>query len=1668
MNINILHSIRYKQLLHSHTVFSMKYLAAFFLCILSFQNVNAQSISLFGIDASGFPTIKAKFYAFDAAGNQVRPSAAELTLTEDGQPRTITGVTCLSPKPPVAISSVLTVDVSGSMSSGPTVVSNLDLAKAAARAWIQGLPAGQSECALSSFDDNNYLHQDFTTDRSRLLSKLSTLSPNGGTDYDKGLLQPIAGSLQISQRGKYKRVVVFLSDGLPNSEPNTSAIIAEAKKQNCMIFAVTLGMPCPQSLKDISSQTGGQWYENVTTTPEAEEVYRKIMQVAVGSDPCEITWTSIAACQASVTTVEIARQSNKSSVEYIPPASALVSLKVEPNFIAFGKWLPSTTNDMKVTLTAQNTDINVKNINRKFGSADFTVVNITFPLFIPKNTSQTITIRFAPSDSSIKYASFEVETDKCSAYFGTNGGVFGQKMISKTLKLTKPNGGENFVAGCDTLITWDGIAKSDSVELEYSIDNGSSWESITTTANNLQHIWKNIPKPAGRQCKIRVTQHSGDSSIKPGTVQFTLGGIHQVSIRFAWSPDRGKVATGSLDNTCIIWDATGAQLLTLTGHTSGVNSVTWSPDGTKVATGSGDKTCIIWNASSGAKLLTLSKHTSNVYSVSWSPDGTKIASGSNDRSCIIWDALSGMNLLTLSGHTSQVASISWNPDGRKICTGSGDKTCIIWDASSGAKLQTISGQDPITSVSWSPDGSKIATGDDDAYIIWEASSGIQLFTFIGRSLSVTSVSWSPDGKRLATGTKDNTCIIWNASSGMKLLTLIGHLSSVKSVSWSPDGTKVVTGSYDKSCIIWDASNGTKLLTLSGHSSSIISVSWSPDGRKIATGSNDKTCIIWDASGAQLLTLGGHTEYIYSVAWSPDSKKVATGSKDHTCNIWDVSTGAQLLTLTGLSEFSSVAWSPDGTKIATGSEATASKDNKCIIWDPSSGAKLLTLDGHSSGVTSVSWSPDGSKIATGSRDRTCIIWDASSGAQLLTLKGHTNYVFSVAWSPDGTRIATGSFDNSSIIWDASSGMIHLTLSGHTSAVYSVSWSPDGTKVATGSLDNSSIIWDLSGIELLTLNGHKPGVYSVSWSPDGTRIATGGADYSAKLWFVDVPTLQQDESDSVFNIVEPQVTARNIDMHRCLVGSVKDSVISTFISNIGSYKCRVDSIYFTGNDASAFSFVSGVQHYEIEVGDSKATEFRFIPKRIGMHSATINIITQSDTLQQTIIGEGITPALAVVNNLIDFGQVFVGNQKDTLRAVTIKNVGTAPLSIITTRHAGPNDVDFSTLAGGGNFTLQPNDTALLDLRFVPIDIGRTSGRILFEYDGVGSPAAVQLFGEGIIQGTIPSITSTQNIAFDSICVGQNKILQATIKNDGTEQLQLLRAEWISNVGNVFTVNLPPQPLTVDSSIILDINFEPTLVGLVSAQVRWIADKDTAFSTVSGIGKTCSNISDTARMTVVAQDITAQAGEKVNLILKIEKQTGMHIAGAPTDWYASVHYNKSMLFNEQSQNVCAGTEDSCVLELTGTYNPKTDELISIPCIATLGTTDNSMIIIDDFRWLNSSIITETQTQNGKITITGACEEGGVRLYIPGTQETSLTTRPNPAQNSLQVQYGVREPLTLTLELLNMTGQVVQTIFSDQQKTEGQYLLTSDLSTIGNGIYILRLTSNRGVLTTRVDVVK
>ena len=198
--------------------------------------------------------------------------------------REVLSVSCPEPAPPTAISSVLVMDVSGSMSG-----TMLEKAQGAARSWVNGLPLGKSECAITSFDTKNNMLQDFTKDRNRLLEKIELLGAGGGTDYEAGFINPLSGGLLVAQEGKYKKVLVFLTDGQPNFTPDVSTIVAEAHKYNITIFCVTLDMRCPQCLLDIAAQTGGTCFENVSTVEEAREVYLKILQTAQGDEACELS-----------------------------------------------------------------------------------------------------------------------------------------------------------------------------------------------------------------------------------------------------------------------------------------------------------------------------------------------------------------------------------------------------------------------------------------------------------------------------------------------------------------------------------------------------------------------------------------------------------------------------------------------------------------------------------------------------------------------------------------------------------------------------------------------------------------------------------------------------------------------------------------------------------------------------------------------------------------------------------------------------------------------------------------------------------------------------------------------------------------------------------------------------------------------------------------------------------------------------------------------------------------------------------------------------------------------------------------------------------------------------------------------------------------------------------
>ena len=210
--------------------------------------------------------------------------------------------------------------------------------------------------------------------------------------------------------------------------------------------------------------------------------------------------------------------------------------------------------------------------------------------------------------------------------------------------------------------------------------------------------------------------------------------------------------------------------------------------------------------------------------------------------------------------------------------------------------------------------------------------------------------------------------------------------------------------------------------------------------------------------------------------------------------------------------------------------------------------------------------------------------------------------------------------------------------------------------------------------------------------------------------------------------PQATSTDINMGEVILADYKDSVVTGFVINTGSWKFRVDSIYFRGKDADAFSMVSGFPEYTVEAGTNRSAEFRFIPSKIGPHQAEIVIYTQADTLIQIIEGEGVKQKIAVDDEIMNFGIIEIFDESVITKQL-IRNLSNEDIEITAVEMLGPDMEQFEIVDGNNGFTLTAYERKDITVRFKPKYLGRTSGQIGFYFDGAGSPAIAQLYGAGI---------------------------------------------------------------------------------------------------------------------------------------------------------------------------------------------------------------------------------------------------------------------------------------------------------------------------------------------------
>ncbi|MFH1051544.1 MAG: T9SS type A sorting domain-containing protein [bacterium] len=549
-----------------------------------------------------------------------------------------------------------------------------------------------------------------------------------------------------------------------------------------------------------------------------------------------------------------------------------------------------------------------------------------------------------------------------------------------------------------------------------------------------------------------------------------------------------------------------------------------------------------------------------------------------------------------------------------------------------------------------------------------------------------------------------------------------HRQAVQSANFNEIGDMVVSASTDLSAKVWNSNNGFELHKLIGHTAPLRWANFSPDGNYVITASDDSTVKIWDITNPEekfsksIMTLSGHLAEVKSANYSPDGKYIITASWDGTAKIWDAKTGDFIQNLTKetfrlwFAEFSS-----DGKYVVT-----VGNSSKIRIWKTDKWELYRTFSFNNGSVIHADFSPDGKKLVSAGWFGRAVMWDIETGDTLFTIT-HTdsisgiNPINSANFDYTGKYFLTTSIDKFAKMWDSETGNLVKTLKEHTNAVQ----------------------------------------FAV-FNFDGSRILTSSWDSTAKIWNLDKRDLQMDSTDCPIDINHADVLAFDHKLPDVITGQTNQFYLDTFLLNRSPFLIRIKDIRLKGKNPGDFQIVNKEKITELDSLSVQPLEIIFSPLNDGLRECDIEIDIPGETLVSKISGNGFQPELAVSTDYIDFGKVDLGEFKDTMLTLLIKNVSSKTIKILSVSIPGPDIDHFFIIKGSETTTLAPNEGKDFILRFMPEKAERSNSIISIKYDAYGQEAIIPLLGEGVLP-----IIDTATISITGIEAKEGSIIDVPIK-------------------------------------------------------------------------------------------------------------------------------------------------------------------------------------------------------------------------------------------------------------------------------------------------------------------
>jgi VWFA-related protein len=223
------------------------------------QSADQPLIKITQVDNSKFPQVTVYVSVTNAAGEPVGVDPSTIQLSENGQAMQPTSVKGGSEGGAEPLTTMLVMDVSGSMDKN----GKIDGAKAAAKAYVDQMRPGD-QAGLMVYNTQVTYVQQLTKDHAALTQAIDNITTGGDTSMYDALIAAEDALKDVSGR----KAIIAVTDGLDNHSKSTvNDVVAGVQQNSLSISTIGLGDATSKAqtgldeaaLKTLAEQAGGAY-----------------------------------------------------------------------------------------------------------------------------------------------------------------------------------------------------------------------------------------------------------------------------------------------------------------------------------------------------------------------------------------------------------------------------------------------------------------------------------------------------------------------------------------------------------------------------------------------------------------------------------------------------------------------------------------------------------------------------------------------------------------------------------------------------------------------------------------------------------------------------------------------------------------------------------------------------------------------------------------------------------------------------------------------------------------------------------------------------------------------------------------------------------------------------------------------------------------------------------------------------------------------------------------------------------------------------------------------------------------------------------------------------------------------------------------------------------------